>query len=152
MGDNFRNQSDFRKLIVRTSKIWKWGKEEMGESVSMPKLLRIYKEFILSQVSESKYKDNHFKNIKRHLINYNRKWWLYLGNEAKWGRRDNFSDISFYWLFLLYTRVKFCMTYSTTWQTDKTRGILHSHLTVLVKVMNKTLNENWFYLLYENVR
>lgn len=46
----------------------------MGQSVSTLKLLRIYKEFILSQVGESKYKDNHFKNIKRHLINYNRKW------------------------------------------------------------------------------
>lgn len=31
-------------------------------------------------------------------------------------------------------------------------SILHGPLTVWVKVISKTLNENWFYLLYENVR
>lgn len=37
----------------------------MGESVSTLKLLRIQRKFILSQVSESKYKDNHFKKYQK---------------------------------------------------------------------------------------
>lgn len=64
--------------------------------------------------------------------------------------RGAFSGYTFrQWLFLLSTRI----TYST-----RQAGLRGEHptqacdRTVLVKVICKTQNENWFYLLFENVR